>query len=118
MEKEMLDVLPIRAMEYEEKNGLITVLFINPSPNYFERLLFKKRLNIPKKIDLDDVGSFVWNRCDGETEISEIIKLVQNEFGEKVEQAEERVIMFIKQLSSGRLINLFKKSYSDSIFDK
>lgn len=114
MDTEILDVYPVQVMEYEENDKLITVLYVNPNPNRFERLLFKKQLNKTKKIDFDDIGSFIWIKCDGKTKISEIIELVQKEFGEKIEHAEERVILFVKQLSRGRFINLFKKSYSDT----
>ncbi len=110
MDDNMIDVFPVHAMNFEENGNLITVLFINPQPNLFERILFKKRLKIPKKIDLDEVGSFIWKKCDGKTKISEIIESLENEFGEKVEDAEERVILFMKQLNRGRLVNLFKKS--------
>jgi len=109
MNEELLDVYPVHAMEFELKDGIVTLLYINPNPNYFEKTFFKEKLNKPKKIDLDDVGSFVWTKCNGETKVSEIIELVQKEFGEKVKDAKERVTLFINQLNRNHLINLFKK---------
>jgi len=110
MDNEILDVYPVRAMEYEEKDGIITVLFINPKPpNFFEKLLFKKQINKPKKIDLDNIGSFIWNNCTGSKQVKEIIELTKEHFGESLENVEDRVIVFIKQLNKTRLINLFKK---------
>lgn len=109
MNDEILDVFPVQAVDFEEKDGIITVFFINSKPNFFEKMLFKKQINKPKKIDLDDIGSFIWNNCNGNRQVREIIELAKDHFGESLENAEDRVVIFMKQLNRTRLINLFKK---------
>ncbi len=108
--KEYLDLYPFRATGHEEKeDGLITVLYVNPKPNFFERTFFKKASKRPYKIDLDEIGSFVWMQCDGKSTVSQIIEKGKEKFGEKIEPAENRVIEFIRRLVRTKLLNLFEK---------
>ncbi|RMD93609.1 MAG: PqqD family protein [Calditrichaeota bacterium] len=50
------------------------------------------------RLKLDEVGSFVWERCDGTYKVEEIGQLLQEKFGEKVEPVFERLILFFRQL--------------------
>ena len=42
--------------------------------------------------------------------VKEIIKLANEKFGEQIEPAENRVVQFMKQMHSNRLIMLFEKT--------
>ena len=106
--KEYLTLLPKRECDYEVKDGLATITFIKPE-NKFEKLLNKILKPKPSKIDLDEIGSFVWELIDGVRTVENIIELSRERFAEKIEPAEERVVLFIKQLSQWRLITLYKK---------
>ena len=55
-------------------------------------------------IYLDDVGTLVWKRCDGKTGLSCIVTHVRQQFGERVEPVEQRLLKFIKQLREAKLI--------------
>ena len=109
MEKFLL-LYPNRITDYEQNEGLVTILFVNPNPNLIEKKFFKKLSKKPYKIDLDDYGSFVWNLCDGKHNIKDIALRLRDEFGDKAEPAEERVSKFIKQLSANKFIQLYKKN--------
>lgn len=63
-----------------------------------------------KKIDLelDEVGSFVWQQVDGKNTIYEIGKLLKEEFGDMVDPLYERLSTYIKLLKANKLI-LYKK---------
>jgi len=102
-------VVPVRNCEYEVNNDLITVLFKKEKPFFLEKLLFKKRVGKPVKIDLDEIGSFIWKLCDGKNNISEITKIASEHFNEKIEPATERVDLFIKQMHIHKLISLYEK---------
>ncbi|NOX19561.1 MAG: PqqD family protein [Chlorobi bacterium] len=108
-DKEYLNLYPFRATGHEEKDGLTTVLYVNPNPNFFERIFFKKASKRPFKIDLDDIGSFIWSQCDGKSTVGQIIEKGKEKFGEKIEPAEARVVEFIRRLTRTKLINLFEK---------
>ena len=49
-------------------------------------------------IELDDLGTFIWNRMDGKKSIFEIGADVKNQFGEKAEPLYERLSKFMKIL--------------------
>ncbi len=103
------DAYPVRICEFEENDGLVTVLFYKQKLNWLDRTIFKRWAQKPMKIDLDNIGSFVWNLCDGKHSVFEIAELLKKEMGEDFEKPNERVELFIKQMYKNKLINLFKK---------
>jgi len=58
------------------------------------------------RIRLDDVGSFIWKACDGETQMTEIAGRLRAEFGERIEPAEERLARFIQSMLRSRMISV------------
>ena len=56
------------------------------------------------RIRLDDVGTFIWKRCDGETPLAEIAARLRAEFGARVEPAEERLARFVQSMLRSRMI--------------
>jgi hypothetical protein len=60
----------------------------------------------PYKARLDDLGTFVWRRCDGATTVEQIADALRQEFGEKVEPVEDRLVGFITKLSKGRFVSV------------
>ena len=103
-----LDLIPVRQCEYEENNDIVTVLFFK-KPTIVEKIFFKKMTNKPYKIDLDEIGSFIWGQINAVLNVSQIIDITEEHFGEKVEPAEDRVIQFLKQMHSTKLIMLYEK---------
>lgn len=114
MDMDSKNIYPKQICEFEEKDGLVTVLFVNPNPSFLDKYIFKKLAKKPKKIDLDEIGSFVWKLCEGNKSINEIVELTRDHFGEKVEPADKRVELFIKQMHGNKLINLFEKVSDDN----
>ncbi len=58
------------------------------------------------RIRLDDVGTFIWKACDGETPLTEISERLRQEFGERVEPAEERLARFVQSMLRSRMIGV------------
>jgi hypothetical protein len=106
--EEYLNLIPERLCKYEENEGVTTVLFFK-KPTFIEKMFFRKLIDKPHKIDLDEIGSFIWGKINSQNTIQEIISLTVDKFGEKVEPAENRVIQFIKQMHSTKLIMLYQK---------
>ncbi len=109
---DILKTYPVQVCEWEEKNGLITVLVKKPL-NLIEKIFFKKMMDKPFKVDLDEIGSFVWKNCTGDKSVEDIVQLCKEEFGDKVEPAEGRVKLFIEQLNKNKMIRLFMKVSGD-----
>jgi hypothetical protein len=102
-------LIPIHACEFNINEGLVTALFIKESKSFLDKILFSKINRVPSKIDFDEIGSFVWQQINGQNSVSEISKISQKHFGERIEPVQERVETFIRQLAGTKLINLYKK---------
>lgn len=101
---------PVRNCDFEKtENGLIVVLFKKIKSSFIDKIFFKKLINKPHKIDLDEIGSFIYENCDGKINTETLIEKVREHFGVKVEPAEERVVKFIDQLNKNKLITLYEK---------
>ena len=68
----------------------------------------------PYRIRLDDVGTLVWKNCDGTVSAQEIANKLRDQFGEKVEPAEDRLHHFITQMTRARMIEVNTKPGSVS----
>ena len=96
-----LERIPVRAdIKWSaDEEGKVTLEIENKG--FFNRIaqkLFKK----PKisYVHLDETGSFVWPLIDGETNIIEIGKKVEAEFGEKANPLYERLATYFRILES------------------
>ncbi len=109
IDNKFLELYPFRAADYEINNSVVTVLFKKEKSTFIEKVFLKKLINKPYKIDLDEIGSFIWTLCDGKNDVKKIMCLTKEKFSNKVEPVEERVNLFINQLNKTKLINLFEK---------
>ncbi len=101
----LLDLIPIQNIQSKKnKEGHFTLL----KPKYSHPLLVKHllpRLKNPYfKVKLDEIGSFIWNLCDGKNSVKEIGLELKNEFGERVEPLYERLGIFFQNLEKNRFI--------------
>ncbi len=103
------ELYPKRKFDFEKDGSLITVLYYEQNPTLIEKIFFKKQLKKPRKIDLDEIGSFVWELCDGSRNVEEITRVAEEHFKEKINPAKERTELFIEQLYRAKLIELYKK---------
>lgn len=103
-----LDKIPLRKEGISwntDENGVITLEIQNKGFfNTLAQKLFKK----PKisYIHLDEMGSFVWPLIDGEKDITEIGKEVDEHFGEKAHPLYERLAKYFSILESYGFITL------------
>ena len=67
-----------------------------------------KWLQIPafKKVELDEIGSDVWEMCDGRTGVEAIAKAIGASYRLNKRQAEVSVTAYLKMLAERRLIAL------------
>ncbi len=110
--EEYLELVPERLCEHEMNEDLVTVLFIK-KPSFIEKIFFRKLINKPHKIDLDEIGSFIWGKINAKNNIEEIVSLAREQFGEKIEPVENRVVQFMKQMHSTKLIMLYQKKENE-----
>lgn len=82
-----------------DENGIVTLAIENKGVfNKFAQVFFKK----PKisYIHLEEFGSFIWQLIDGEKDIIEIGKLVEEHFGEKAQPLYERLAKYFTMLDN------------------
>lgn len=101
-----VDYIPKRNALYEwelNSRNLAEVLVANRGMyNRIAQLLFKK----PKisRIELDEMGSFIWQEMDGRKTVYEIGTAVKAKFGNKAEPLYERLCEYIQILHNNRFI--------------
>lgn len=105
-----LERIPLRNEEIgfsQDESGIVTLEIENKGVfNKIAQKLFKK----PKisYVHLDKNGSFVWPLIDGQRDILEIGKLVDEHFGEESHPLYERLAKFFQILESYGFVS-FKK---------
>jgi len=77
---------PMRTSEWYEEEGFIKIKTVK-----FEGKLGKWFCDVLKKpnyiiVNLDEMGSFIWKRCDGKTTVEEILEELKESMGKKFEK--------------------------------
>lgn len=88
-----------------DENDIVTLELENKG--IFNRIA-QKILKKPKVtyVHLDELGSFVWPRINGEADITELGKAVKEKFGDKAEPLYERLAKFFQILESYGFVSL------------
>ena len=101
----LLNLIPDQNIKSEKSEDGFSVLL---KPKYRHPLFVKyalPRLKSPNyKIKLDDVGSFIWDLCDGRNNVKEIGHQLKEKFGDKVEPLYERLGDFFQNLEKNKFI--------------
>ena len=58
------------------------------------------------KITLDEIGSFVWDQCDGKTNVRQIIQALCKHYKLHRKEAEVSVVAYLRTLAKKRLIGI------------
>ena len=107
--KELFKAVPRQVVDWEknEENGFI----ILKKPKFKNKYLVKYLLPHMKRkefrINLDEIGSFVWQNIDGTSTIGEIALKMESTFGEKVAPVNDRLGQFIQSLYQNQFIRLY-----------
>lgn len=94
--------IPAQNREWlENDEGQVVLLIPKFGAHRLGRWLMSRMKEPNYRVKLDEVGSFVWRRCDGANTVDEIGKQLAEQFGDKVAPVRERLDIFFKQLSRG-----------------
>ena len=106
MSVNFLDLKPLHTSNFTQKDDKLITIF---KPKFSNSLLVKYLLPRMKQpnftINLDAVGSFVWDLCDGNTTVHKIGIEMQQKFGEKVNPVYDRLTQFLRQLKQNNFID-------------
>ena len=110
------ELKPLRIAKWETtEEGKVVVLV----PKFKNPFLAKWILPFLAKpffrIKLDDIGSLIWQQCDGATPISTIAETLRAKFGEAVDPVDERINKFLNHLERGDLLSVKRMESTNSI---
>ncbi len=88
----------------KDENGNVTLQMENKgvANRIMQKLIKKPKISY---IHLDEMGSFIWPLMDGEKDILEIGKYVEEHFGEKAEPLYERLSQYFRTLEKYNFIS-------------
>lgn len=112
--EQALSALPVQNphVDAEEDEDALTLSYaIEPTkPVRFIMWMMTKFSKEPppprRKVELDAVGKFVWNMCDGKHTVQDISKKVGREYRLPSHEAEHSTVLFLKTLAGRGLIAL------------
>lgn len=112
-DKNLMELTPIRAYEHNKKDdGLIDVLVPRFTDKFFGKFLQPKLKNKYIRANLDEIGSFTWERIDGSNDVYHIALALKEHFGDDFTQHIERTAQFISHLYRNNFI-YFKEIRKD-----
>ena len=116
--KEALAIVPVRNQLVEwERKGKEVVLTIPMRDGMLAKIAKKVVRNLPdtRQIALDDVGSSVWELCNGERDINGLVQAVSSNYKLTRREAEASVTMFLQTLAKKNLIGLMSAGHPELV---
>jgi hypothetical protein len=99
-------------LTWEKKETGETVLAVpmNHNPKRWAKW-FGKWLRFPEEryVELDEVGGFVWELCDGKHSVESIVQLTSKQYKMNRREAEISVTTFLQMLHQRNFIGFYKK---------
>ncbi len=93
------------------ENGEILFTYAIPLSRFFQSLhrgFSNNQAEVPtKKLQLDQMGSFVWQLMDGKNSVKDIIRIFADEYKVTSQEAETAVSAFLKTLGQRGFIVLY-----------
>jgi hypothetical protein len=94
-----LDLTPIKLYsEQKDKDELVTVIIPKFKNKFALRFISPNLKSDHFNIKLDKFGSSVWLMMNGKIKVDQIVKNLKSEFGDALQNEEERTAKFIFQL--------------------
>jgi len=113
-ELNLLDLFPVRIVDWErEQDGTVCLKKPKVRNHLLKSIIKRLGKSLHYQIHLDDFGSFVWERCDGNQRVEQIAESLRQKFGDKVEPVYERLAAFVKMMAYQKVITY--KGISDNI---
>ncbi len=108
---------PMVEWELDEETGLVTLVYQKTFTNFEQALGTILRPVNELRRPLDGPGSFIWQMCDGNNDISIICTAVDEAYKEEMEPVLKRVVGFIQLLAQRGLIDLTRETHEDQAED-
>ncbi len=99
---------PIRnpAIRFESSDDGCIMLFVPVTQRGFLGRTVGKVVPDDKQVELEQVGAFVWNLCDGKRSVQGIVEALQREYKLTKVEAEASLLAFLETLMKRKYIAL------------
>jgi hypothetical protein len=104
-----LDAVPLRNQHCSvEKTDSGQVRLSVPVRQTWLTRVARRLTSLPeyKKIELDEIGTYVWKQCDGRTNVKALIQKVSKRFKLSYREAEVSLTQYLKMLAQRNVIGL------------
>ena len=97
---DLLELEPVRCVEWSEgDDGRVIINRPRPAIDGLSGLAARVSWMLsPRRIRLDDVGSFAWRRLDGDTKVRSLAGVMRDAFPDARDQLEERLGDYLKAM--------------------
>ncbi len=104
---ELLRCLPEPAVgsEIDDETGQVILLKPRYGQGWLGRLLTRRLAKPWVRVHLDELGTWVWKRLDGERTLADLAHEMRTAFPEET-KPEQRILMFVRQLVGTGLMNV------------
>ena len=94
---------PVRQVDWLEEDGVVSLKILKFKGKFGKwicRVLRKPNYFL---VNLDEIGSFIWKRCNGKNTVEDILKQLEEEYGK--EKMKERMLIFLHMLKRNGYID-------------
>ncbi len=104
---DLLELEPVRCVPWQESVDGKVIIDRPPPPVRGLRGLIERAnwLVTPRRIRLDDLGSFAWRRLDGVTKVRTLAGVMREAFPDSRHQIEERLGAYLRAMRRLRVID-------------
>lgn len=104
----LLDLTPFRKIGHKtEESGVITLLYPKFKNSKVSKFMLGNRTPYIH-MKLDEIGTASWFLIDGKKKVGEIAGALEEQFGDKVKPAHERLGKFLSQLYNNKYISFIE----------
>lgn len=110
------ELTPLRSAKWEiSEDGKVVVLVPKFKNSFLVKWILPYLAKPFFRIKLDEIGSAIWQQCDGTTPVSAIAGSLKTTFGSAVEPVDERINKFINHLERGDLLTIERRETTNTI---
>jgi len=104
---DLLELTPMRRVPWLERDDGRVVIDRPRPPIDGLRGLFRRAgwMLAPRRVRLDEIGSFAWRRLDGATKVRALAGVIRDAFPDSCDQLEERLGDYLRAMRRLRLIS-------------
>jgi len=104
---DLLELTPVRcALWLEREDGRVVIDRPRPPIDGLSGVFRRAGWMLaPRRIRLDEIGSFAWRRLDGTTKVRALAGVIRDAFPDSCDQLEERLGAYVRAMRRLRLIS-------------